>query len=110
MLERMKISQILWKNNISAEFSHLDNPKFKKQLDESLERGIPFMVVFGEDEVARGVVKIKDMKNHVEIEIPTISLVDELKKMGCRSINAAGDVGFIELLKQNNISSAEGVN
>ena len=44
MPERMRVAQRLWKADISAEYSHQDNPKLVKQLDEALERGIPYMV------------------------------------------------------------------
>lgn len=35
------------------------NPKMGDQLGYALEEGVPFMVLFGEDEMAQGVVKIK---------------------------------------------------
>lgn len=85
---RMKISQMLWKANISAEYAHQDNPKFKKQLDEALERGIPFMIVFGEDEVARGVVKVKNMRLQEEQEIDMKDVVSVLLKLGCQCVQA----------------------
>lgn len=37
--QRMAVARRLWTANLSAEYSHLDNPKFKKQLDEV--RGVP---------------------------------------------------------------------
>jgi histidyl-tRNA synthetase len=100
MLERMKVAQFLWKNNFSAEFSHLDNPKFKKQLDEVLERSIPFMVIIGEEELSRNVIKVKDMKNHSELEIPSDTLIAKLHEIGCRQVNAGNDTSFIEIMKQ----------
>ena len=41
---RMRIAKALWMSDISAEYSHQESPKFKRQLDEVLERQIPFMV------------------------------------------------------------------
>ena len=40
----MRIAKSLWLADISAEYSHQESPKFKRQLDEVLERQIPFMV------------------------------------------------------------------
>lgn len=103
MHERMKIAQVLWNANISAEYSHLDNPKFKRQLDESLERGIPFMVVFGNDEIKNGVVKVKDMRSHTEVEIPRAELVNTLLTQGCISVNTGGDSSFIAAMKTSDV-------
>lgn len=85
---RMQIARILWQANISAEYSHQENPKFKKQLDEALERFIPFMVIFGEEEVTKGVVKVKNMKTHEEVEVPMTDIVDTLLKEGCSQVQA----------------------
>lgn len=81
--ERMKIAQSLWAANISAEYAHQDNPKLKKQLDEVLERGIPYMVVFGQDELQMGRVKLKNMRQHTEEEVALDDLVSLLGRSGC---------------------------
>lgn len=99
MTERMKIAQKLWKSNISSEYSHLDNPKFKKQLDDTLERGIPYMVVFGQDELDKNIVKVKDMKNHTEEEVSIDLLVQKLESIGCIPLNAGLDLSFIQAMK-----------
>lgn len=99
--ERMRIATVLWKSNISAEYSHKDNPKFKPQLDEVLERGIPFMVVFGSDELSRGVVKLKNMKVHTEVELSTADLVDTLLGVdyNCRAISAGVELEFLQSMQ-----------
>jgi histidyl-tRNA synthetase len=48
MKDRMQVAKILWSANISAEYSHHENPKLKKQMDEALAKGFPVMLVFGE--------------------------------------------------------------
>ncbi len=103
MHERMKIAQALWSADISAEYSHLDNPKFKRQLDDSLERGIPYMVVFGQDEINKGVVKVKNMKNHVEVEIPREQLVQSLLEQGCTTVAGGSDGSFISAMKKSEL-------
>ncbi len=82
MKSRMKVAKLLWTANISAEYSHLDSPKFKKQLDEALQRGVPVMVVFGDEELQKGTVKVKDMANHKETEVELANLVEFLKSNG----------------------------
>mmetsp|Transcript_32295 Transcript_32295/g.69556 ORF Transcript_32295/g.69556 Transcript_32295/m.69556 type:complete len:940 (-) Transcript_32295:54-2873(-) len=98
MQERMKVARLLWGANISAEYPHQDNPKFKKQLDDTLERGIPFMVVFGQDELDKGVVKLKDMRLHTEVEVPRGELAALLLAQGAGN-SAGSDLQFLELLK-----------
>lgn len=95
--KRMKIAKSLWSSNISAEYSHLDDPKFKKQLDETLERGIPYMVVFGEEEVAKGTVNVKDMKKHIEVQVSLDELVPKLLELGCQTI--VTDTQFLDIMK-----------
>jgi histidyl-tRNA synthetase len=97
--ERMRVAKLLWNANVPSEYSHQDNPKFKKQLDETLERGIPFMVVFGEDERAKGVVKLKNMRAHTEDEVPLEGLVEALLAQGCKAIPPAADLGFLATLR-----------
>eukprot|EP00981_Chlorochromonas_danica_P002793 scaffold539_cov187-Ochromonas_danica.AAC.14 len=99
LVHRMQVARLLWQAQISAEYSHLDNPKFKKQLDEALERGIPFMVVFGGDEVEAGQVKVKDMVKKEEVVLPREELVAELVRRGCKVISP-GDDSFIQAMKQ----------
>ena len=99
----MRIAKILWNANIPAEYSHQDSPKFKKQLDETLERGIPFMIVFGEDEMAKGVVKLKNMRLHTEEEVSIDSLVSCLLKDNCTIIPAGTDLGFLSSMRASYI-------
>jgi len=99
--QRMKIASMLWKENISAEYSTQEDPKFKKQLDEVLERGIPYMVVFGEAEVLKGVVNIKDMKNHSEEVVPLSDLISKLLTLGCAIVPEGADTRFLQKLKSS---------
>jgi histidyl-tRNA synthetase len=55
----MEIASQLWAAGIKAEFGFKPNPKMGDQLNLAFENAIPFMVLFGEDEINKGLVKIK---------------------------------------------------
>ena len=79
--KRMEIADLLWSSGISAEFGFKPNPKMGDQINYALENGIPFMVLFGEEEIAENKVKIKDMKERTEISVELSSLIEELEKL-----------------------------
>ncbi|KAG2485204.1 hypothetical protein HYH03_016093, partial [Edaphochlamys debaryana] len=65
---------------IRAEFGYKPNPKMADNLGHCHEQGVPFMVLFGEEEMGRGLVKIKDMDAHAEEAVPVGELVPELRR------------------------------
>lgn len=87
MMPRLELCKQLWLSNISSEVMQTENPKFIKQLHYALERGTPYMVVIGEDELAKGVVKVKDMASKDEVTVPRSELVAELLRRGCPTTN-----------------------
>ncbi|XP_047989763.1 histidine--tRNA ligase, cytoplasmic isoform X2 [Leguminivora glycinivorella] len=76
--ERMKICAELWSAGIKTEQSYKKNPKMLNQLQHCEESGIPLAVVLGDDELKRGVVKIRNIATREENEVPRDKLVDEL--------------------------------
>lgn len=78
--ERMKLASNLWKSGIKAEFGFKPNPKMGDQLGYALKSGIPLMVLFGEDEIKSGVLKLKDLDAQTETELTLDNLVPEIKK------------------------------
>ena len=97
----MRIAKLVWQANISAEYSHLENPTFKKQLQEVLDRGIPYMIVFGTDELNQNIVKVKNMKAHTEVAIKIENLIEALIADNCQQIPVGADVGFLNALNGN---------
>ncbi|GLC65359.1 hypothetical protein PLESTF_000284700 [Pleodorina starrii] len=79
-VRRMELCASLWAAGIRAEFGYKPNPKMADNLGFCHENGVPFMVLFGEDELSRGVVKIKDMDAHQEDTVPVEQLVPELRR------------------------------
>ncbi|KAG2427701.1 hypothetical protein HYH02_014533 [Chlamydomonas schloesseri] len=89
---RMGLCAELWGAGIKAEFGYKPNPKMADNLGYCHENQVPFMVLFGEDEVARRVVKIKDMDAHAEEEVPVEELVPALKaKLAAREARLAAE-------------------
>ncbi|KAJ6014480.1 Histidine-tRNA ligase/ATP phosphoribosyltransferase regulatory subunit [Penicillium herquei] len=83
--ERMEICQKLWSANIKAEFSYKLKPKLPQQFKAAEQGAIPFAVILGEEELANGKVRIKEMglpADHPEkegVEVEVASLVTELR-------------------------------
>lgn len=104
--DRMKVARLLWGANIAAEYSHQDNPKFKKQLDYVLEQGIPFVVVFGEEELSNGTVKVKCIEGHSEEVIPLTEMVPYLLAHGCTQVTNSVDSVMMEKMRDMTIKEA----
>ncbi|EED24536.1 histidyl-tRNA synthetase, mitochondrial precursor [Talaromyces stipitatus ATCC 10500] len=84
--ERMEICKTLWAAGVKAEFSYKLKPKLPQQFKAAETSGIPFGVILGEDELAAGQVKIKEMglpEGHPEkegVSVDIKNLVEEIKK------------------------------
>ncbi|GBG75117.1 hypothetical protein CBR_g19630 [Chara braunii] len=76
---RMAIASELWTAKIKAEFVFSPAPNLQKQLTYAQEAGIPWMVIFGGDEIGKGVVQIRDLLTRKQDEVAKDDLVEELK-------------------------------
>ena len=63
-----------------AEHSYKRNPKLLAQLRYCEEQGIPLVVILGESEIERGVVKLRDVVTRAEVELPLSELAGEVTK------------------------------
>lgn len=61
--ERMALAKELWDRGISASFLHKNKPKLDKQWAACEKDMIPLAVIIGKDELDRGQVRLKDMRN-----------------------------------------------
>ncbi|KAK8021578.1 histidyl-tRNA synthetase [Apiospora arundinis] len=59
--ERMSVCNTLWEAGINAEFLYKKKPKLQNQFKAAEGNGVPFAIVLGDDELAQGKVKIKEM-------------------------------------------------
>ncbi|KAI0137026.1 hypothetical protein BJ170DRAFT_604209 [Xylariales sp. AK1849] len=84
--ERMSVCATLWEAGIKAEFLYKVKPKLPNQFKAAETNGVPFAVVLGDDELAQGKVKIKEMglrDGHPEKEgvlVNLASVADEVKQ------------------------------
>ncbi len=76
--ESMALAQLLRAGGINTEVQ-LEAKKLAKQFQYADRAGIRFMVLVGEDEAARGVVTVKDLRRQEQFEVPQAELVAALK-------------------------------
>ena len=81
MVEDLKIpievANVLRNNGINTEI-YLNNKKLKAKFKYADKLKIPYVIVIGEDEIEKRVIKLKDMKTGEEKEI-NLDNLDELK-------------------------------
>ncbi|KAK9824587.1 hypothetical protein WJX72_011519 [[Myrmecia] bisecta] len=78
--KRMEVCAELWAAGIPAEFGYKANSQLKDMLGYADTYGIPFVVLFGDSELAAGTVKIKEMAKKEEVDVQRADLVRELKQ------------------------------
>lgn len=78
--KRLKLINDLWNAGLRAEHSYKLNPKLLVQLQYCEEHGIPFAVVFGDAELERGVVKLRQVFSRAEEEVEISKLADLIKR------------------------------
>jgi histidyl-tRNA synthetase len=86
----MDVARTLWDAGIKAEFSWKVKPKLPQQFKAAEQNGVPFAVILGEEELAAGKCKIKEMglaeghpeKDGVLVELD--NLVAEVKQRVAR--------------------------
>lgn len=85
MEPRLQLCSELWRSGIAAEFCFNENWNLGKQLTSAITQGIPLMAVVGEDEIASGVVKLKNLLSKEERVVERTALAqnvrDELAKV-----------------------------
>lgn len=83
---RMTACRDLWNAGIKAEQSYKKNPKLLAQLQHCEENEIPWAVIIGEQEVEKGIVKLRNVITRQEEEVKREDLVVEIfKKLQIKS-------------------------
>ncbi|KAI8127913.1 hypothetical protein FF38_08873 [Lucilia cuprina] len=78
--KRLSILNDLWNQGVKAEHSYKLNPKLLAQLQHCEEQQIPLAVVFGDSELSKGIVKLREVGSRKEEDIPLADLANEIKK------------------------------
>ncbi|EHA99512.1 Putative histidyl-tRNA synthetase, mitochondrial [Heterocephalus glaber] len=78
--ERLKLIAELWDAGIKAEMLYKNNPKLLPQLQYCEKRGIPLVVIIGEEEQKEGVIKLRSVATREEEAIKREHLVTEIQK------------------------------
>ncbi len=76
--DSLEIARGLRAAGIHAEVQ-LEARKLQKQLQYADKAGIRFVLLLGDDEMARGVVKVKDLRSGEQFEVPRPELAAQLK-------------------------------
>ncbi|PGH07399.1 hypothetical protein AJ79_06301 [Helicocarpus griseus UAMH5409] len=93
--ERMDVARRLWDAGVKVEFSYKRKPKPMQQFEAAEANDVPFAVILGEDELAAGQVRVKEMgleKGHPEkdgVLVNLTSLAEEVKARLERKRSAA---------------------
>lgn len=78
--KRLKVLSELWDSGIKAEQSYKSNPKLLAQLQHCEENSIPFVIILGDSELERGVVKLREVSTRKEDEIARDNLAEEINR------------------------------
>ncbi|KAK7743671.1 Cytoplasmic and mitochondrial histidine tRNA synthetase [Diatrype stigma] len=134
--ERMSVCSTLWEagikdkiqwakaagsgtNVLQAEFLYKVKPKLPNQFKAAEVNGVPFAIILGEDELAQGKVKIKEMglsDDHPEKEGVLVNLSEITKEVRQRLdrqkqldelTQTAGGLKVVEGIKGDDVSAAE---
>jgi len=73
----MKMVRECRKSGISSEV-YPSSVKMKKQMKYANDRGVKHVVLLGQDEMERGVVKLKNMDSGEQVEITLEELINRL--------------------------------
>uniref|UniRef100_A0A182MI58 histidine--tRNA ligase n=1 Tax=Anopheles culicifacies TaxID=139723 RepID=A0A182MI58_9DIPT len=79
-LRRLEILNKLWTAGFKAEHSYRLNPKLLDQLQHCEELQIPYAIILGDDELARGIVKLREISSRQELEVSLDTLIEELHR------------------------------
>lgn len=76
--KRMQVMSELWSGGIKPAHSYKMNPKLLVQLQYCEEHQIPLVLILGDSELERGVIKLRNVQTREEVEVTRENLVQEL--------------------------------
>ena len=95
--QRMEVAKRLWDAGIKAEFSWKVKPKLPQQFKAAEVNGVPLAIILGDDELAAGKCKIKELglpDGHPEKDGVLIDMADLEEQVKTR-IGRSGSTGAL---------------
>ena len=79
--KRMETCSLLWKNGIKAETLYVDNPRTDKTFSYAFDNGIPLILIIGEQEIEKGIYKVKALNENKEYEFKSEELINGIQDL-----------------------------
>ena len=79
----LPVARAVRAQGVAVDLAHGER-KLRAELERANRLGVAHVVILGEDEMARGVAVVKDMKSGVQRRVPLEGLVGELVTLGGR--------------------------
>ena len=95
--QRMEVAKRLWDSGIKAEFSWKVKPKLPAQFKAAENNGVPFAIILGDDELAAGQCKFKEMglaEGHPEKDGVLINMTNLESEVKARIGNAGSSAAL----------------
>ncbi|GAB0494705.1 hypothetical protein MMPV_006001 [Pyropia vietnamensis] len=80
LVERMKVAAELWAAGIATEFGYAETVKVNKAVAGADRAGVPLVVIVGEEEIGRGVVQMKMLKQRKQEEVAREGMVAAVRE------------------------------
>lgn len=82
--ERMQVAKRLWNGGVEVEYMYKTKPKTQKQFEAAEKTGCPLAVILGQEEFAKGIVKVKELGLGEDadkgVDVPLDEMVSYIKK------------------------------
>ena len=85
--EVMQLAKLLRQSGFNVETSLDGNVKLGKQLAAAEKRGYRYLLILGEDEIAKGIVNVKDLQSGSQVSVTQGALVEALQEKVNRCTN-----------------------
>ncbi len=70
----IKLASVFRNIGLNTEICFLDDTTWQSQFSFALDRGVKYIVIYGEDEEKNNVIQIKNFENRKQIEVSSLSL------------------------------------
>jgi len=79
--KRLETCSMLWNAGVKAETLYTDNPRTDKTFSAAFDNGIPLILIIGEEEIQKGIYKVRSLNENKEYEFSKEKLVEGVKDL-----------------------------